>query len=76
MRKCNFYFTTIFTIFGCSRYPADVERVLKFVGDNRAELEKVLNHYSHNPEDSLQLKAAQFLVAITTKTGRMYMTMI
>ena len=63
MPKYIFYFITIFAIWGCSRYPADVERVLKFAGDNRAELEKVLNHYSNNPEDSLQLKAAQFMIA-------------
>ena len=46
----------------CSRYPADVERALKLAGDNRTELEKVLEHYSVNQSDSLKLKAAMFLI--------------
>ncbi len=31
-------------------------------GSNRLELEKVLTHYSQSPTDSLQLKAAEFLI--------------
>ena len=59
----------IFSIFlpflaaACSPYPADVERALKLAGDNRAELEKVLEHYRKRPEDKLKLKAAYFLIA-------------
>jgi len=36
----------------CSRYPAGVEQSLRLAGDNRAELEKALEHYSEDPADS------------------------
>ena len=51
-----------FLLVSCSRYPAGVERALKLAGDNRAELEKVLRHYSRHPEDSLKYRAACFLI--------------
>jgi len=31
-------------------------------GDNRQELEKLIEHYSNKPEDSLKLRAAYFLI--------------
>lgn len=49
-------------ITGCSKYPKDVNSALKRAGSNREELETVLTHYSRNPEDSLKLKAAYFLI--------------
>jgi len=39
MKKCFFIFT-VFTAVACSRYPADLEQVLKLADPNRAELEK------------------------------------
>jgi hypothetical protein len=39
-----------------------MEAVLKRAGGNRPELEKVLQHYSVNPGDSLKYKAAVFLI--------------
>ena len=36
--------------------------VLKLAGKNRHELERVINHYKTAPEDSLKLKAAEFLI--------------
>ena len=45
-----------------SRYPAEVEQALKLAGDNRGELEKVLDHYGKQPEDGLKYKAACFLI--------------
>ncbi|GHV65413.1 hypothetical protein FACS1894199_06040 [Bacteroidia bacterium] len=36
---------------------------MKSAGDNRAELEKVLQHYSHTPADSLKRRSAEFLIA-------------
>ncbi|GHT76122.1 hypothetical protein AGMMS50262_13440 [Bacteroidia bacterium] len=39
----------------------DLEKALSFAGKNRSELEKVLAYYK-SPEDSLKLKAAQFLI--------------
>ncbi|MDR2040367.1 MAG: carbohydrate-binding protein [Bacteroidales bacterium] len=45
-----------------SRYSPEIERVLRLADDNRKELEKVLEHYSKNPADSLKLRAAEFLI--------------
>lgn len=39
-----------------------LEYALQQAGGNRAELEKVLNYYRHNPGDSLKYKAACFLI--------------
>ena len=39
-----------------------LEQALKLAGTNRAELENVLQHYSHNKEDSLKYQAAVFLI--------------
>ena len=40
----------------------DVSAALRQAGNNRAELEKVLDRYSGNPADSLKFRAAVFLV--------------
>jgi len=58
-----FYLCLTFVIVACARYPSDVVQALKLAGDNRAELEKVLEHYSTRKEDKLKLKAAYFLIA-------------
>jgi len=48
---------------GCAApWPAPVEHSLSLAGDNRAELEKVLDHYGEKGDDQA-LKAAEFLVA-------------
>lgn len=39
-----------------------LDHALEQSGNNRKELESVLNHYSANPEDSLKLRAAVFLI--------------
>lgn len=39
-----------------------LELALKAAGENREELEKVLNYYRINPSDSLKYKAACFLI--------------
>jgi hypothetical protein len=39
-----------------------IEEVLRQAGGNRGELEKVLDHYSRHPADSLKLRAAEFLI--------------
>ncbi len=49
-----------------------IESILQYSGENRNELEKVINHYSQNEEDSLQLKAALFL--IENMPGHYYLT--
>jgi hypothetical protein len=44
------------------RYSPEIEEVLKQAGNNRGQLEKVLKRYSRNPDDSLKLRAAEFLI--------------
>lgn len=70
-----FVFETIILSSSCSSFMVDkqeeyLEDALEMAGDNRYELEKVLNHYSDNPE---RLKAAQWLISNMplhhTKTG-------
>lgn len=45
----------------CTDYPKKIEDVLEAAGDNRAELEKVMNHYSVLGDEE-KLKAAWFLI--------------
>jgi len=50
---------------GCgkvSSYSDDITTVLEKAGDNRGELEKVLQHYANDP-DTLKLKSAEYLIA-------------
>jgi hypothetical protein len=46
----------------CTRFSPEIETVLQQAGHNRAELEKVLQHYGKTPADSLKLRAAEFLI--------------
>ncbi|MDR1784031.1 MAG: hypothetical protein LBR13_07220 [Dysgonamonadaceae bacterium] len=39
-----------------------LESVLQLAGENRSELEKVIDHYSSSQNDSLKLRAAMFLI--------------
>lgn len=51
-------------IVGCgasSPYPKDVTKTLDAAGDNRAELENVLKHYTES-SDTLKLQAAYYLI--------------
>lgn len=50
-------------IFGCNKVRSTkLELVLNKAGENKIELQQVLNHYSKNPKDSLKYKAACFLI--------------
>lgn len=51
-----------FVLSSCFQRNTRLEAVLKYSGDNRKELEKVISHYSQNPADSLKLQAAMFLI--------------
>jgi hypothetical protein len=62
MKKGLVYLITVILAIGCSRYSPEIENVLQQAGENRSQLEKVLKHYSHNPADSLKLRAAEFLI--------------
>jgi len=59
MTKYFFNLLMAFATIACSSYSADVERALKLAGENRAELEKVLEHYKDDP---LKYKATVFLI--------------
>jgi hypothetical protein len=52
-----------FMVCSCKQdFSPDVRRTLRLAGENRQELEKVLEHYSQNKVDSLKLRAAHFLI--------------
>ena len=46
----------------CGTRDEGVERALALAGENRMELEKVIEHYSQDAGDSLKLRAARFLI--------------
>lgn len=46
----------------CSRSFSPLEEALVLAGENRKELEKVLEHYAQNPADSVKWQAARFLI--------------
>lgn len=52
----------ILTIASCNSKDRELRETLKLAGDNRGELEKVLDHYSQDPADSLKYRAALYLV--------------
>lgn len=60
MRR-TFLFIFILSVVSCST-PSPLEQALRSAGENRSELEKVLDHYSRNEQDSLKYKAACFLI--------------
>ena len=63
MKPVYFFYVFLFLFFSCQSYEEkQLEKVLALSGDNRSELEKVLNHYEENEADSLKLKAAKFLI--------------
>ena len=57
---CGIYI--LINFFSCTHY-SDLELALRQAGDNRFELEKVLNYYQQKAEDSLKYKAACFLIS-------------
>jgi hypothetical protein len=65
MKKYLIYLSVLLLLFSCSNsnFPPEMRESLSLAGANRAELEKVLAHYTQHPEDSLKLKAAYFLIA-------------
>ncbi|MFW6275168.1 MAG: hypothetical protein ACOC2M_00880 [bacterium] len=57
------FFAGSFILISCNFSKENkLESALELAGENRAELQKVLDHYSQNPEDSLKLEAAKFLI--------------
>ena len=62
MKKKTIILLWLVTAYSCSNYSSRLKTVLDYSGTNRAELEKVLDHYSQDPADSLKLKASIFLI--------------
>jgi len=64
--KINYIFIILFSplLFSCQKKSGidNLERALELAGENRIELEKVLEHYRIDPADGLKLKAARFLI--------------
>lgn len=46
----------------CDGYGHDVRMALRSAGDNRSEIEKVIEHYSRDDKDSPKLEAALYLI--------------
>ena len=61
MQRLVTIFIALFFL-SCSSADDRLEQALRLAGDNRPELEKVLRHYAQDPADSLQLRAARFLI--------------
>jgi len=64
MKYQNFYTIIILLVLSlssCHNIPKNVKRTLELSGNNKVELQKVIDHYQM-PEDSLKLKAAYFLI--------------
>lgn len=51
-----------FAFLSCTTHSNKLSEALETCGQNRAELEKVLSHYSKNEADSLKLRATKFLI--------------
>ena len=56
-----FHVVCMFCFSSCSSYPEEVEKALSVLGNNRAELVRVLEHYRSN--DRLKFKTACFLIS-------------
>jgi hypothetical protein len=61
MKKLIYIFQIVI-VCSCSSYPEAIEDVFRQAGNNRNELEKVLKNYNKKQEDSLKLRAAEFLI--------------
>ena len=55
-------FISIIAFTCCSKDDIKLNSALELAGENRVELEKVLNHYKADPADSLKYKSAVFLI--------------
>ena len=56
-----FILVILFLVISCSK-SSKLETALELAGDNRAELEKVLEHYKKDPADELKYKAACYMI--------------
>ncbi len=61
MHRILILFLLSYVLFSCNNTPRDVSMILDAAGDNRVELEKVIDHYK-SIGDKEKLKAAYFLI--------------
>ncbi|MFB9076202.1 hypothetical protein ACFFLS_05345 [Flavobacterium procerum] len=62
MKKEIYLFFSALILLSCSKKSSSLSQALEMAGDNRQELQSVLDSYSKNPSDSLKYKAAKFLI--------------
>lgn len=66
-KKLNLLLFSLILFFSCStnkiEHPKEIEQIINTAGSNKAELQKVIAHYSSNKKDTLKLKSAYFLIA-------------
>ncbi|ASB47970.1 hypothetical protein [Alkalitalea saponilacus] len=62
-RAILFLFLFLLSLAACSPWSSETNKALKMAGDNRAELEKVLNYYHKENPNPQKLKAAEFLIS-------------
>lgn len=60
-KSINYFILLSVSLFSCNIKP-QFEQALDLSENNRSELEKVITYFSERKEDSLQLKAAYFLI--------------
>ncbi|WP_034044546.1 hypothetical protein [Wocania ichthyoenteri] len=49
-------------LFSCSKKPSNLDKALEHSGNNKIELERVINHYKKT-KDTLKIKAAEYLIS-------------
>ena len=69
MKKPPLIITLLLLAVSCTRYPSAVERTLRFAGENRVELERVLERYRESGEEE-KYRAACFLIGNMGGHGR------
>lgn len=65
MKKILIFIASCLSFVSC-RYSGDVRTALRLAGDNREELEKVLEHYRQEDRHGLKYKAAEYLIGNMT----------
>ena len=60
MKKKTIILLWLVTAYSCSNYSSRLKAVLDYSGTNRAELEKVLDHYSQDPAESKYLSDREY----------------
>lgn len=60
------YFFILVVMASCSPWSSETQQALKMAGENRTELEKVLNYYHKINPDPLKLKAAEYIISNMT----------